>query len=603
MYDEYAVQINNVNKLFKSYKHPRDRILDVLGFGFLTKNRYEEFWALKDINLNIKKGSKIALVGRNGAGKSTLLKIIAGSLRPTDGDIKINGKVSALMELGTGFHPEFSGRENIFASLSYSGIVGKEAKEKFEEIVDFSELEEFIDKPVKTYSAGMYARLAFATSTAVIPEILIVDEILGAGDAYFINKSIERMKKLTEGGTTVLFVSHDISSVQKMCNEAVWIDKGKVVMEGNILDVTAEYLASIRKQEERRLKARNVRLKHNNFKTLEEGIEDSLVYFHFITENGSPLERHPISEVKFYYKDKVIECLQIGDAGDTNNGSDLFLIADKETINWSSPVEQNGKRYRSFEDVGGEYQHALFVFKVQNLAELRNYELEIVYQDISTEKVKIEFFDGENYVAIGHLEANDDSEWKSSVFSLKEVIHDESMDNETVKTINYQELLEQRESNSRIYGSGEMVITSVDFLNDNNEVSHVFQNLGYKKVRINYFAKEKVRNPIFVLAYYLLDGTCAMQVLSNKDGYEVKEAFGEGFVNVFFNPLLLGKGTYLVSVAIFKELNLLDNVEPPAYDLHDKMYEIKVEQPFGVNVSLGLINHPVRWGGNEKGAI
>ncbi|MGO4275442.1 ABC transporter ATP-binding protein, partial [Paenibacillus sp. TAF58] len=281
--EEFAIRIENLNKMYKIYNKPKDRILDVLGFGKLAQKNCQEFWALRDINLTIKKGSKVALVGRNGAGKSTLLKIISGNLKATSGEVTVNGKVSALMELGTGFHPEFTGAENIYASLSYMGIIGLEAKHLYEDIVEFSELEDFIHKPVKTYSAGMYARLAFSTSTTVVPEILIIDEILGAGDAYFINKSMERMKKLTDKGTTVLFVSHDIASVQKLCSEAIWIDRGKVILEGEILEVTAEYLASIRKQEELRLKAKNIRLKQNNAKSLEENIKENLIYVHLIT--------------------------------------------------------------------------------------------------------------------------------------------------------------------------------------------------------------------------------------------------------------------------------------------------------------------------------
>ncbi|WP_286883314.1 ABC transporter ATP-binding protein [Aneurinibacillus sp. UBA3580] len=596
MYDDIAISISHVSKMFKIYKRPRERILDLLGLGILTRNKADEFWALKDIDLKIKKGSKIALIGRNGAGKSTLLKIIAGNLKPTTGEVQVAGKVSALMELGTGFHPEFTGRENIYASLSYSGIVGKEAKEKFDEIVDFSELEEFIDKPVKTYSAGMYARLAFAASTAIVPEILIIDEILGAGDAYFVNKSIERMKKLTEGGTTVLFVSHDITAVQKMCNEAIWIDRGRVVMEGHILDVSAEYLASIRKQEEKRLRARNIRLKQNDLKTLEESLQSQVIYCHLITEEGAPKDKHPISNIKLFSEDKLIEELKVGDIGDNVAENDLFLLIDKEKINWSSPVEKEARKYRCFEDVGGEYQHALFAFKIPSLDELKKYKVEITYQDVSKEKVKIEYFSGEEYICIGELEANQDFNWKSISVSFIDSDEVEGQTNNEEQEKVYSELLSERERNSRIYGSGEVIIRDVQFLNEKNEETHIFTNTRYKKVRIYYFAKEEIQAPVFVLAYYLLDGTCAMQILSNKDGFEIPSINGEGTVEIVFDPLLLGKGTYLISAAIFKEVNLLDNVEPAAYDLHDKMYEIKVEQPFGINVDIGLINHPVRWG-------
>ncbi|WP_458411717.1 ABC transporter ATP-binding protein [Schinkia sp. CFF1] len=594
-----AISISGLSKMYKTFNNPKYRILDLLGFGKLSKNKYNEFWALKDINLNIKKGSKVALVGRNGAGKSTLLKIISGTLAPTSGQVKINGKVSALMDLGTGFHPEFSGRENIFASLAYSGVVGKEAEEKFEEILDFSELEDFIENPVKTYSAGMYARLAFATSTAIVPEILIIDEILGAGDAYFINKSIERMKKLTEGGTTVLFVSHDITSVQKLCSEAIWIDKGHVVMEGHILDVTAEYLASIRKQEEKRLKARNLRLKHNDLKTLEEGINNEIVYCHLITENGAPMDKHSISKISLYMDEQEVETLELGKGFDNNAGNNIFLLIDKETINWSDVQNKEGRVYRNFENIGGSYQHASFAIRVNNFADLSKYSLAIEYKDSSKEAVKVEYYDGKEYFLLGQLDANNDDVWKQSAFAFTKEMQNKNQNNENDNVTDSQDdevVLIDRENNSKIYGSGEIVLTKVQFLDANNEEKLVFTSGEYKKVRLHYKANQQIFSPVFVVAYYLLDGTCATQAISNKDHFEVATVSGEGYVDIVFDPLLLGAGHYLVSAAIFKELNLLDNVEPSAYDLHDKMYEVKIEQPFGLNVNLGLVNHPIRWG-------
>lgn len=603
MYDnQNAITISGLNKMYKTFNKPKYRILDLLGLEKFTKNKYNEFWALKDININIKKGSKVALVGRNGAGKSTLLKIISGNLAPTSGKVKINGKVSALMDLGTGFHPEFSGRENIFASLAYSGVVGKEAEAKFEEILDFSELEDFIDNPVKTYSAGMYARLAFATSTAIVPEILIIDEILGAGDAYFINKSIDRMKKLTEGGTTVLFVSHDITSVQKLCSEAIWIDKGHVVMEGHILDVTAEYLASIRKQEEKRLKARNLRLKHNDLKTLEESINNEIVYCHLITENGAPIDKHPISKISLFMDDNEVEMLEIGKGFDNNTGNNIFLLIDKETINWSDIYNKDDKVYRNFENIGGTFQHASFAVKVNNLEDLSRYSLTIEYKDSSNECVKVEYYNGKEYIFLGSLETQNDNTWKQSTFAFAKVTETQNQDDQdnqsdSMTTTNIKEThIIDRENNSKIYGSGEIVLTKVQFLDSQNEEKLIFTSGEYKKVRLHYKANERIFNPVFVVAYYLLDGTCATQAISNKDYFEVSTISGEGFVDIVFDPLLLGAGNYLVSVAIFKEVNLLDNIEPSAYDLHDKMYEVKIEQPFGINVNLGLVNHPIRWG-------
>lgn len=600
MYDDNAITISGVSKKFKSYKSPRDRVLDLLGLGFLTKARQQEFWALKDINFQIKKGSKVALIGRNGAGKSTLLKTIAGTLKPTLGEVNVNGQVTALMELGTGFHPEFSGKDNIFASLSYMGVVGAEAQEKYHEIVDFSELEEFIHVPVKNYSAGMYARLAFATSTSIAPDILIIDEVLGAGDAYFVNKSMERMKKLTEGGTTVLFVSHDIASVQKLCTEAVWIERGRVVQQGPILEVSAEYLESIRRQEEKRLKARNIRLKQNNFKSLEEGLHDRLVYFHFTVEEGAPRESHPISKVSLLQGDKLIDSLHIGGGVDTSTDHDLFLLVDRQSINWSDPKQDKGVAFRSFEDVGGQFQHALFAAKIPEFEDLSDMRLEITYQDSSTEKVFVEYYDGEKYIRIAQLAGTKDNQWKTLQCRVGQD-ENEINDELALKSLKYESLISAREDNPRIYGSGEVIIVSVQFMNEAGEETPLFTSAEGKTIRISYFSRKRIYDPVFVVAYYLLDGTCLTQLISKRDGFDVGHIEGEGHVDIRFSPLLLGRGKYLVSVAIFKEVNLIDNVEPPAYDLHDKMYEVAVVQPFAINAELGLVNHPVSWSKKEAG--
>jgi lipopolysaccharide transport system ATP-binding protein len=185
-----------------------------------------------------------------------LLNIICGRLQPTSGSVTVNGTTQALMDMGTGFHPEFTGRDNIISALAYQGVTGRAAKERLDDIVDFSELADFIDQPVKTYSSGMYARLAFSTATAISPDILVVDEILGAGDAYFAAKCAERMRRLTrDSGATVLFVSHDMGAVQRICERAVWIDRGRLRMEGPTLDISKSYYADVLAREEGRLRA------------------------------------------------------------------------------------------------------------------------------------------------------------------------------------------------------------------------------------------------------------------------------------------------------------------------------------------------------------
>lgn len=205
------------------------------------KIKYEEFWALEDVSFEIEKGEVVGIIGHNGAGKSTLLKVISGILKPTDGEIRVNGNIVPLLELGSGFDHDLTGRENIFLNGAILGYSEQYLKEKYDEIVDFSELGKFIDIPIRNYSSGMLMRLAFSIATVVQPEILIVDEILAVGDAAFQEKSKARMSELMGGGTTVLFVSHSLDQIRAMCDRVIWLDHGTVRMIGDTESVCESY--------------------------------------------------------------------------------------------------------------------------------------------------------------------------------------------------------------------------------------------------------------------------------------------------------------------------------------------------------------------------
>lgn len=224
-------------------RHPIESLIEKAK-NIFGKNGKQEYWALRDINLNINKGEIVGIIGRNGAGKSTLLKILTGITPPTLGEIKLTGKVSSLLEVGTGFHPELTGRENIFLNGAILGMSKKEIIKKFDQIVQFSGVEQFIDTPVKRYSSGMYVRLAFSIVAHLEPDILLVDEVLAVGDAEFQKKCLGKMSEVTQtANRTVLFVSHDMSVIQKLCAKTILLDKGKVVAFGNTREVVERYLS------------------------------------------------------------------------------------------------------------------------------------------------------------------------------------------------------------------------------------------------------------------------------------------------------------------------------------------------------------------------
>jgi lipopolysaccharide transport system ATP-binding protein len=223
-------------------KNVVDRVFSPWGKGVKGQPSQEEFWALKDINFEINQGDKVGIIGRNGAGKSTLLKVLSRITEPTTGKIHINGRIASLLEVGTGFHPELTGRENIFLNGAILGMSRKEIKLKFDEIVDFSEVENFLDTPVKRYSSGMYVRLAFAVAAHLEPEILVVDEVLAVGDAQFQKKCLGKMDDVSKAGRTVLFVSHNISSIQQLCCSGILLSDGVMQDTGNIRKVIESYL-------------------------------------------------------------------------------------------------------------------------------------------------------------------------------------------------------------------------------------------------------------------------------------------------------------------------------------------------------------------------
>lgn len=205
------------------------------------KKKKEYFWALNDVSFEVKKGEVVGLIGSNGAGKSTLLKVVSGVMKPTKGNVTVNGVISPMIELGAGFDSELTARENIFLNGAILGYSKQFIESKFEEIVDFSELREFLDVPVKNFSSGMTAKLAFSIATVVNPEILIVDEILSVGDIKFQEKSKKKMLEMIKGGTTVLYVSHSLPSIKELCDRVVWIEHGKIIEIGNAKEVCEKY--------------------------------------------------------------------------------------------------------------------------------------------------------------------------------------------------------------------------------------------------------------------------------------------------------------------------------------------------------------------------
>jgi len=240
---EPVISANNLGKCYHLYANPKDRLKQFLSRG--KRQYYREFWALRDATFDIMPGEVVGIVGRNGSGKSTLLQLVCGTLTPTVGQVAVKGRMAALLELGAGFNPEFTGRENVFMSAAIMGLSEDEITARFEDIVEFSGIRNFIDQPVKTYSSGMYVRLAFSVAVSYQPDILIIDEALSVGDGEFSRKSFDRIMALKNAGKTILFCSHSLYQVEALCSRALWLHDGRVEMQGESARVIDSYRAFI----------------------------------------------------------------------------------------------------------------------------------------------------------------------------------------------------------------------------------------------------------------------------------------------------------------------------------------------------------------------
>lgn len=252
MSSDVALRVDNLSKCYQIYENPRDRLKQFVlprverAIGRQPNCYFREFWALKDVTFKVKRGETVGVIGRNGSGKSTLLQIICGTLSSTIGRVETHGRIAALLELGSGFNPEFTGRENVYMNGAVMGLNRDEIAARFNDIEAFADIGQFIDQPVKTYSSGMFTRLAFACAIHVDPEILVVDEALSVGDAQFQARCMSRMKQITESGCTVLFVSHDITSVKNFCQQAIYLENGQIKALGAAGEVADRYLHDVR---------------------------------------------------------------------------------------------------------------------------------------------------------------------------------------------------------------------------------------------------------------------------------------------------------------------------------------------------------------------
>ena len=537
--NDIVIRAEGLTKVYKLFTKPQYRLLDMVGLLRPGSGKYSEHAALTGIDLEVRKGEKVAIIGRNGAGKSTLLKLITQVTEPTSGILEVTGETQALLEIGSGFHPDFTGRENIHSYLSYLGITGSEAEEKVAEIIDFAEIDEYIDQPVKTYSSGMGVRLMFAASTAIAPDVLVIDEVLGVGDAYFAQKSFERIEELClRQGTTALLVSHDIYSAAKLCERMIWIDQGRIIIEGPSARMIEAYEASIREQEKirQRTKLSQSELKRN------DPARKMVLWVEFYLPVGAR-EGMNISRI-------ILSCGDAGDfelpiAGSEGNEDNPTCEFDLGKSRWSDPAVIEGREARSVLPYGSPYSRAACLFRVPEKyikGENANAQLIIDYWTENDRAGSASVFIDDQFIDLGMLDG-EKGKWNTAHLRI-----DLSESRPVVLTRG----MEKEAFN--LHGSGALFISRVQITDSKGNPAKTIVHGEPAEIVIDYYiVAPGFEEPVDMMISFLASGVKDTARVVKREllvNYKDKK---EGFIRACFPQLTLGLGKYAVTVMISKK--------------------------------------------------
>jgi len=562
---DIIVNIKNLNKIYRLYNKPHYRFLDLFGLLY-GENKYREHAALNNINLNIHKGEKVGIIGRNGAGKSTLLKLISGVIEPTSGMLNVYGDARALLQIGSGFHPEFTGRENVIAYLAQLSIESEEIEQLLHEVIEFTELEEYIDQPIKTYSTGMSARLMFATSTIIAPHLLILDEILSVGDAYFTHKSMDRIRELCDKDhSTLLLVSHDIYSTAKICERMIWIDEGEIMLDAPPQETLRAYEDSIRMQDEKRLRKKTlIQLEHNS---LDKG-KYQILLFEICGKDNLLLE-HPfyLARVTLKEDDQTVASLPL--IAEQNN-NDITSGIIYEYSNWGEVTDWLGKRCRPMQNFGSPHHKITGYFiiprKDETLSE-RNLFIECEYGAPKECSLMLHTYIDDKPLYSQTLSIHPSNQWLSTLFHLDK---QKSDNHSTLKK-------------SGQYGTGEIQIVNITLFDENNQSSHILEHGKNATIIIDYKINDKdFKDTVEITLNMLKDGiSSAVRYLNRSFTFDASQSTG-GRIIFTFEKVRLGIGSYSMSLRFSrsgynnKKDHKFVSINPDVYLLLRDILEFKV---------------------------
>lgn len=585
--NDVIIRVENLSKIYRLYAKPLHRFLDMFNLLPHKAGRYSEHVALAEINLTVKRGEKLAIIGRNGAGKSTLLKLITRVIEPTSGRIEVLGETQALLQIGTGFHPEFTGRENVRSYLANLGVSGEEADSRIAEICDFAELADYIDQPLKTYSTGMGMRLMFAASTALKPSILVIDEVLSVGDAYFTKKSLERIKDLCRDGTTLLLVTHDLYAASGLCERVVWIDQGRILLDSDPVTAIKRYESSIRDQQETRL--RKLRIE-----TLEKNLESSkaraeLIYGQLLCGGNNPIDADlPVASLIFSINDREIAVFSTG-----HDAEGWTLITDPTESDWGPTTTIDDRLCRAFRSWGSIYHRAAFLIEHKEILNaLLSGQLSVTIEFLDTTQMPVwlELFEPDRLTRHRAPLGNQGTgQWRSEFLALQRST----------------EVAPPVGSFNR-YGTQLFSFTNVRFLDDCGKERHRYRIGEPLTIRLDY----RINDPQFdqrpVIQLNFLKNGLTRSHRFTLDNVRFSAADGrEGFIEIVAEPLLLAPGDYMVNVAAMSEGGYnravsFYTVNPNILDHHGRAYSISIEQSNNLLVDDVVFLHPAVWRKNGK---
>ena len=550
MSESIAVEFEGVGKMYRLYKNRKDAFLDITGMKRLTPWRsleVDNFWALRDVSIRLPRGSRLGIVGRNGAGKTTLLKLMTSNVSPTEGRVKVHGEVRALLDAGAGFHPEFSGYENIEASLTHYGLSRSQIDQAIEDIAEFTELGEFLRQPFKNYSAGMQARLVFTTATAIKPDILIIDEILGAGDAYFAIKSRGRMKQLVESGASVLLVSHSLDQILQFCDQSIWLERGRILARGPSLEVVKAYQEFIHVLQDRRLRTVN-RDRAHGFRDPVNVDAAPETFVVVLTLEGEPGARLDLSRVELRANGLAEETLRLGDTQDSDTGQLSYVALPYSE--WGDPESDGSVNFRSIDLVKGGSAQGEMGFRSFGLEEEKQYCFGFRYRLHGQGRVRATLSRNGRLIASGIELPTEGSDWTEHEVDFKVTARPRDTESEKQEG-NGKDVSEDSQSRSaRSYrwpGSGALMIDKVVLTSADGHERAVIKTGTAVDFTIHYRAKQEGTFPVIsALVIYRPDGVMVTQHVSPPETVtvlpgDIREA------KLHFPALDLADGRYVIS--------------------------------------------------------